>query len=402
MVTPWITLASISTWLLLLQVGQPRQDEKPRKQTIQPKASSLQKQLSQTQQSNSNDQNAQQEASVTAKAGKYLLKVTKTDAIDQMKLGRKPSSSNRAANLLLEQLQNGSSTNSSSNFQSGEQFFGGIGNASGSSGGISGGFTSGSSSTSGSVTSAKNSGLVRPNLAVALKLDSGDQGIFELENMQAVDDRGNQVQWMAPGPFNFYDPNFEEGLGDEIIAYFQEENDTEYLTISGALKVTPGRRIQVEFPNGQPSTKKSGQYSFALTELQNNDRGIHVFLSLPQLTKVRGNQFGNPQAMMKAVLEQQGAFEVFIQDDQGVLHSPGAAGSAGGSSSASGSGGGTGNPGGAFGQDATSNSTQTFTFSGLPYGRQIKSVIVRATQKTGKPQSYPFKLQKVPVPYGID
>lgn len=390
MATPWIALASISTWLLLLQVGQPRQDEKPRKQTIQPKASSLQKQLSQTQQSNSNDQNDQQEAPITAKAGKYVLKVTKTDAIDQMKLGRKPSSSNRAANLLLEQLQNGASANSSNNFQRSEQFPGG------------GGFASGSSSTSGSVTSAKNSGLVRPNIAVALKVDSGEKAIFELENMQAVDDRGNQVQWMAPGPFNFYDPNFEEGLGDEIIAYFQEENDTEYLTISGALKVTPGRRIQVEFPNGQPSTKKSGQYSFALTELQNNDRGIHVFLSLPQLTKVRGNQFGNPQAMMKAVLEQQGAFEVFIQDDQGVLHSPGAAGSAGGSSSASGSGGGTGNPGGAFGQDATSNSTQTFTFSGLPYGRQIKSVIVRATQKTGKPQSYPFKLQKVPVPYGID
>lgn len=399
MATPWIALASISTWLLLLQVGQPRPDEKAGKQSIEPKATGLTKQSRETQQSNSNDQKDQLEAPVTAKAGKYVLRVTRTDAIDQMKLGRKPSSSNRAANMLLEQLQSGSIQNLPNNFQRNEQFFGGNGNASGNSGGASGGFTSGSSSTSGSVTSGGKSGLVRPNIAVALKVDSGDKAIFELENMQAVDDRGNQVLWMAPGPFNFYDPNFEEGHGDEIIAYFQEENDTEYLTISGDLKVTPGRRIEVEFPNGQPSTKKSGQYSFTLIEIQNNDRGIHVSLSVPQLTKIRGNQFGNPQAMMKAVLEQQGAFEVFIQDTQGVLHAPGASGSAGGSSSASGTGGGTGN-GGAFGQDATSNSTQTFTFGGLPYGRQIKSVVVRATEKTGKPQSYPFKLQKVQVPYG--
>ncbi|MBU6386429.1 MAG: hypothetical protein KGS49_10875, partial [Planctomycetes bacterium] len=130
MATPWITLASISTWLLLLQVGQPRQDETPKKQSIQPKATSLQKPSSQTPQPNSNDQNDQQEAPITAKAGKYVLKVTKTDAIDQMKLGRKPSSSNRAANMLLEQLQNGASANSSNNFQRSEQFPGGGGFAS--------------------------------------------------------------------------------------------------------------------------------------------------------------------------------------------------------------------------------------------------------------------------------
>ena len=124
-------------------------------------------------------------------------------------------------------------------------------------------------------------------------------------------------------------------------------------------------------------------------------------LSLPQLTKKRGNQFGNPQAMMKAVLEQEGAFEVMIQDTEGMLHSPGASGSAGGSSSASGSGGGNGNRGGSFGEDSQSQSSQSFTFGALPYGREIKSIIVRATEKTGKPQSYPFELQNVPVPYGI-
>jgi len=402
MATPWIVFASISTWLLFLQVGQPRPDEKSRKQSSQPKSTSVQEQSSVTQQSNTSDQNDQQEVPITAKAGKYVIKVTKTDAIDQMKLGRKPSS-NRAANMLLEHLQNGSTQNSSNNIQNNNQnnnqFFGGNGNGSASSGGASGGFSSGSSSTFGSVTTGGNGAFVRPNIAVALKVDPADKGIFELENMKAVDDKGEPVLWMGPGAFNFYDPAFEEKLEGESVAYFQEENATEYLTITGDLKVTPGRRIEVEFPNGKPSTKKSGEHSFVLKNVQNNEDGIHVTLSLPQLAKKRGNQFGNAQAMLKSILEQQGAFEVLIQDSEGVLHSPGASGSAGGSSS--GSGGGSGNGGGSFGEDFHSDSSQTYTFGGLPYGREIKSVIVRATEKTGKPQSYSFKLQKVPVPYGI-
>jgi hypothetical protein len=302
--------------------------------------------------------------------------------------------------MLLEHLQNDTTQNSSNNFQRSEQFFGGNGNSSGSSGGASRGFSSGSSSTSGSVTIGGNGGFVRPNIAIALKVNSSDKGIFELENMKAVDDKGEPVLWMAPGPFNFYDPAFEEKLEGEIVAYFQEENATEYLTITGDLKVTPGRRIEVEFPNGKPSTKKSGEHSFVLKNVQNNENGIHVTLSLPQLAKKRGNQFGNAQAMLKSILEQQGAFEVLIQDSEGVLHSPGASGSAGGSSS--GSGGGSGNGGGSFGEDFHSDSSQTYTFGGLPYGREIKSVIVRSTVKTGKPESYQFKLSKVPVPYGIN
>lgn len=388
MATPWIAFASIGTWMLLLQVAQISPDEKPGSQPKRQKTSSTQEPA------NAIVEDDEQVALITAPAGKFLLTVTKTDAIDQMQLGRKPSS-NRAANLLLEQLQSGSPPNSSSNFQKSEQLFGGNGNASGGFVGQSGGFSSGSSTTSGSVTSGRNGGFVRPNLAVALQVDSKDKGIFELEKLQAVDDQGKPVLWMAPGAFNFYDPAFERDLDGQLIAYFQEENATEFLTISGELKVTPGRRIEVEFPNGKPSTKKSGEHSFVLKDLQSNDRGIHVTLSLPQLSKKRGNQFGNPQAMMKAVLDQHGAFEVLIQDSEGELHSPSASGSAGGGGSASGSGGGT------FTQDAQSNSTTSFTFGGLPYGREIKSVLVRATERTGKPQSYPFKLEKVLVPYAM-
>jgi serine/threonine protein kinase len=399
MATPWIVFASISTWLLFLQVEQPRSDEKSGKQSSPTKSTIVQEKSSETQQSNTLDQNDQQDVPITAKAGKYVIKVTKADAIDQMKLGRKPPS-NRAANMLLEHLQNDTTQNSSNNFQRSEQFFGGNGKSSGSSGGASRGFSSGSSSTSGSVTIGGNGGFVRPNIAIALKVNSSDKVIVELENMKAVDDKDEPVLWMAPGPFNFYDPAFEEKLEGEIVAYFQEENATEYLTITGDLKVTPGRRIEVEFPNGKPSTKKSGEHSFVLKNVQNNENGIHVTLSLPQLAKKRGNQFGNAQAMLKSILEQQGAFEVLIQDSEGVLHSPGASGSAGGSSS--GSGGGSGNGGGSFGEDFHSDSSQTYTFGGLPYGREIKSVIVRSTVKTGKPESYQFKFSKVPVPYGTN
>jgi uncharacterized membrane protein YgcG len=345
---------------------------------------------------NTNVQKEEKEAPITAKAGKYVIKVTKTDAIDQMKLGMK-SKSNRAANMLLEHLKNGSAQNSSNNFQRNEQFFGGNGNASG---GVSGGFASGSRSSSGSVISGSKGGFVRPNIAVALKVDSTNKGIFELENVEAVDDEGKPVLWMGPDAFNFFDSAFERDLQGEMVAYFQEENATEYLTISGDLKVTPGRLIEVEFPNGKPSTKKSGEHSFVLKDLQNNDRGIHVSLDLPELTKKRGNQFGNAQAMLKGVLEQQGAFEVVILDSEGISHYPGASGMSGGGGSASGSGGGSGNGGGSFGHEAQYHSSKTFTFGALPYGREIKSVIVRATEKTGKPQSIQFTLHKVPVPYG--
>jgi serine/threonine protein kinase len=396
MATPWIVIASISTLVLLLQVGQPGQGEKSGSQSKQQKTDSVSKQSSEPPQSNANVQNDGQEAPITANAGKYVIRVTKTDAIDQMKLGMK-SKSNRATNMLLEHLKNSSAQNSSNNFQRNGQFFGGNGNASG---GASGGFTSGSSSSSGSVTSGGKGGFVRPNIAVALKVDSTNKGIFELENMEAVDDEGKPVLWMGPDSFNFFDSTFERDLQGEMVAYFQEENDTEYLTISGDLKVTPGRLIEVQFPNGKPSTKKSGEHSFVLKDLQSNDRGIHVSLDLPELTKKRGNQFGNAQAMLKGVLEQQGAFEVVILDSEGISHYPGASGMSGGGGSASGSGGGSGNGGGSFGQEAQYHSSKTFTFGGLPYGREIKSVIVRATEKTGKPQSHSFKLDKVPVPYG--
>jgi len=396
MATTWIVFASIGTWMLLLQVGQLGQDPKSGNQSKQQKTSSVSKPSSESPQSDTNVQKDEKEAPITAKAGKYVIKVTKTDAIDQMKLGMK-SKSNRAANMLLEHLKNGSAQNSSNNFQRNEQFFGGNGSASG---GVSGGFASGSSSSSGSVISGSKGGFVRPNIAVALKVDSTNKGIFELENVEAVDDEGKPVLWMGPDAFNFFDSAFERDLQGEMVAYFQEENATEYLTISGDLKVTPGRLIEVEFPNGKPSTKKSGEHSFVLKDLQNNDRGIHVSLDLPELTKKRGNQFGNAQAMLKGVLEQQGAFEVVILDSEGISHYPGASGMSGGGGSASGSGGGSGNGGGSFGQEAQYHSSKTFTFGGLPYGREIKSVIVRATEKTGKPQSIQFKLHKVPVPYG--
>lgn len=411
MTISWIAFASISTWLLLLQTGQPGEDEKSGNQAKKQKTNSAQQQSSEPLQSDTRAQRNDQ-APLTANAGKYTVKVTKTDAIDQMKLGRKPSS-NLAASMLLDQLQNGSTQNSSkNNFQKNEQTFGGNGNVSGSSGGASGGFTSGSSSTFGSVTSGNKNMVVRPNLAVALKIDSNVNGIFELENMEAVDDKGQPVLWMKPGGFNFYDPAFEKELDGEMVAYFQEENDTEYLTISGDLKVTPGRRHEVEFPNGKPSTKKSGEHSFVLKDVQSNDGGIQVTMTLPELTKKRGNQFGNAQAMMKAMLEQHGAIEVLIRDSEGVLHAPGASGSAGGSSSGGGSGGGSGignsdgnvngSRSGSFGQDSQFGSSQSYTFAALPSGREIKSVVVRATEKTGKPQSHSFKLYKVPVPYGTN
>ena len=397
MISPWIVCASIGAWLLMLQAGQVGREEPAGNRENRPEAGNARQEASEPRHANAGVRNDEHEPPVTARAGAFVVKVTKTDAIDQMQLERK-SSPNLAASVLLEQLQNGSvqraSGNPRRNEQGGEAAVG-----RGGAGGVSGGFASGSTSVSGSVTSGGKGGFVRPNIAVALQVDPHDQGVFELENMHAVDDQGNPVPWMGPSAFTFYDLAFEEGREREIIAYFQEENETEYLTISGNLRVTPGRRMEVEFPDGRPSTKKSGGHTFVLEGFQSDGQGIHVTLSLPQLVKRRGNQFGNPQAMMKAVMDQHDAFEVSIMDSEGVSHFPGASGSAGGSGRASGSGGG-GNGGGAVRDEAQSKSTQSFTFGGLPDGREIKAVIVRATERTGKPKSYPFELRKVPVPYG--
>ena len=115
------------------------------------------------------------------------------------------------------------------------------------------------------------------------------------------------------------------------------------------------------------------------------------------------------------MLAQQGAVEVVIEDSEGAMHYPN--GSGGGSSGGSSSGGGfsSGNIGGngnGNGQEgnlsnpgnahAQSNSESNFLFAPLPQRREIKSVIVRATQRTGKPQSYPFKLDLIPIPYDCE
>jgi hypothetical protein len=398
MLTPWMTCAALGSWLLLLQVGQTDQGVNTGNQS-DPNATNIAlNQAAESRQSDLPAQHDTQASPMTAVAGKLVLKVTKADAIDQLKL-RMKSPTNRAANMLLEHLAPGSTPSSANNGPANAQPSGGTGNVSGRSGGNGGGFARGSTATAGSVTSAGQGDLVRPNIAVALKVEPNENGIYELENVKAVDEKGHPVPWMGPNSFNFFDPAFEKGLEGELTAYFQEENETESLTISGVLKVTPGRRIEVRFPNGKPATRKSGEHSFVLEDLQWNERGIHVTLSLPQLVKKRGNQFGNPQAMMKQILDQQGAVEVLILDSEGVAHFPGAAGSAGGSSNSSGGGGGNGNLGGSFKPETQSRSTQTFTFGGLPEGREINSVVVRAIEKTGKPQSHSFQLNKVPIPY---
>jgi serine/threonine protein kinase len=80
---------SIGSWLLLLQVGQSGSDEKSSDRSRKQNA---QQQSGEFQQLNAGAQRNEQAAAVTANAGKYIVKVTKTDAIDQMKLKHKPTS----------------------------------------------------------------------------------------------------------------------------------------------------------------------------------------------------------------------------------------------------------------------------------------------------------------------
>ncbi|MFM8288735.1 MAG: hypothetical protein ACKOGA_18750, partial [Planctomycetaceae bacterium] len=398
MLTPWLACAALGYWLLLLQVGPTGPGGNTGNQANSNATHIALNLAAESRQSDLPAQHDPQAPPPTAVAGKSVLKVTKADAIDQTQL-RMKSPANRATNMLLEQLATGSTRSSGNHGPGNGQPPGGNGNMSGRSGGNAGGFARGSTATAGSVTAAGQGDVVRPNIAVALKVEPNGNGIYELENVKAVDEKGHPVPWMGPNSFPFFDPAFEKGLEGELTAYFQEENETESLTISGMLKVTPGRRIEVKFPNGKPATRKSGEHTFVLEDLQWNERGIHVTLSLPQLVKKRGNPLGNAQAMLKQVLDQQGAVEVLILDSEGVAHFPGAAGSAGGSSNSSGSGGGNGNPGGSFKPETQSSSTQTFTFGGLPDGREISSVVVRALEKTGKPHSHAFQLSNVPIPY---
>jgi hypothetical protein len=341
----------------------------------------------------------------SANAGKYVLNVGKADSIDQLRLAIRPAKPGAMFQAMAKDQHQQKSTNG---FQRSEQKSGGRVNSNNSSGG----FSSSSTFSSGSVTTGDK--VVRPNLAVAFEILTREKAIFELEDLKATDDQGNAVEWMGHSPFNFYDPEFEKNTRGTLLAYFQEENGTAHLkSVTGNLKVTPGRVLEVEFPGGKTGTKKSGDHSFTLKDLQNNGQGIQVSLVLPQLSKPRGNLFGNPEAMLQAMLAQQGAFEVMIEDSEGQIHYPNASGggSSGGGSSgggfSGGNAGGDGNAGNAAGGFAAnpgnanfqSNSESNFAFAALPNGREIKSVIVRVNEATGKPQSYPFTFELIPIPY---
>lgn len=408
MIAPWIVTAVAGVWILLAQVGQPdpkakgvvRANAAVEKPQAEP-ASNEEKKLPTEPPRVEQPAGKQAGPQPVAKAGNYVLKVRKADAIDQLRLAIKPA----RPEALFQGVLNGKGQQqkSSTSFQNAEQSSGGGTSTIVSSGGF-------SSSSGGSVTPGGQ--FVRPNLGVALEVESREKAIFELENLAAIDDQGKAVQWSGHSPFNFYDPEFEKTTRGALLAYFQEENGTDHLkSLTGDLKVTPGRVLEVEFPGGKSGTKKSGEHSFTLKNVQKTGQGIQVSLALPQLSKPRGNMLGNPELMLKAMLAQQGAAEVMLQDSEGILHYPKASGGGNAGGSSSGGGFSSGNSvvdGNGFGgnvsnppgnQNVQSSSESSFIFAPLPAGREIESVIVRAIERTGKSQSYPFKLDLIPIPY---
>lgn len=403
MIAPLIVTALVSSWVFLAQIGQPESDVK------QNNKNAGQQQKAQ----NTPEEQPAGKPAVTqpvTKAGQYVLKVRKADAIDQLRLAIKPAKpEDMFQDVMNGKGQQQKSTNS---FQKSERSSGGGTNTIVSSSGFS---SSSSSFSGGRVTTGGK--MMRPNLGVVFEVQTREKAIFELENLKATDDQGKAVEWMGHSPFNFYDPEFEKNTRGALLAYFQEEHGTDRLTsVTGDLKVTPGRVLEVEFLGGRAVTKKSGEHSFTLKDVQKNEGGIQVSLALPQLSKPRGNMFGNPEAMLKSMLAQQGAIEVMIEDSEGVIHYPNGSGggSAGGSSSGGGFSNGNGvandNAGNGHGLNSAipgntnlhSNSESSFIFAPMPDVREIKSIIVRAKEQTGKPQSYPFKLDLIPIPYSSE
>lgn len=402
MAAPWIVTALVGLCLLMAQVGQPKPDGKQA-------ATNREEQLPVQNSSAEQPAGKPAAAQLIAKAGKYDLKVRKADSIDQLQLAIKPAKPETLFQGVLD--GQGQRQNSSNHFQRSDQSSKGGSSTRSSSGGSS------SSSSFGGGSATTGGKMIRPNLGVVFDVQTREKAIFELEHLKAMDDQGKSVEWLGHSPFNFYDPEFEKNTRGALVAYFQEENGTDHLkSVTGELKVTPGQVLEVVFPDGKPGTITSGPHSFTLSHLQINEQGIRVSLSLPQLSKPRGNLFGNPEARLKEMLAQQGAMEVMIEDSEGVLHYPN--GSTGGSSGGSSSGGGfssgnavvngnanngsgrnSSNPGNA---SAQSRSESSFSFASLPNGREIKSVVVRANEPTGKPQVYPFKIDLIPIPHASE
>lgn len=354
-----------------------------------------------------------------AKAGPYTLKVRKSAPIDQFGLAIKPANHKH----LLESAMNGKglTVRSQSSVQRSEQ--------SSSDGSQSASSSNESSSQSSATIARTGEQPIRPNLGVVFDVSPKENVILEFEDLEALDDDRQPVRWMGPGPFNFYDPAFEAQTRGALVAYFQEAKSTDHLkAIVGELKATPGRIHEVSFPQGTPSTQTAGGYSFTLKELQRTPEGIQISLELPRIGTPRGNLFGDPQAALQAMLEQQGACEVLLEDNTGAIHYPSS--SASGSSSSSGNSGSSSSSessGFSFGNNSTkssrttrrsqksdppssgkrttsgnsssSSSTTLVGFPPLPDTREIKAVIVRATERTGQPQTYPFTLDAIPVPY---
>lgn len=135
-----------------------------------------------------------------------------------------------------------------------------------------------------------------------------------------------------------------------------------------------------------------------------NANGVQVSLVLPpSQTLAKANPFGDPQTFMRAMLMQQGAFEVTLHDDAGnTYYSTGSSGGGGFSGgNAGGFGGGFPNGINPNAQNQAPENAQTFGFAALPQDRKIQSVRVRMTERTGETKSILFKFETVSVPYDV-
>jgi serine/threonine-protein kinase len=275
-------------------------------------------------------------------------------------------------------------------------------------GGASSAFATSASGFGGGAGGAFGGKFLKPNIGVALKVDSKKskpESIVKLASeCTLVDDKGNTIEAKNLGPTVNHFAQFENQYpGARFLYVHGDLAGVESLaSLSGQLLLVPGRKLSVTFDDTKKQTKKAGGETFKLNSFSDGDDGMTVSIVFPPFKNVKNAK--SPQERFQAMLNNRGGHSAVVEDSEGEMHQASTVTSVngntttsfsfnsnGGSSSSSSSGSGQGFSG------KSDDSTESFSFAPLPEGRTLKKIHVTMEERTGDAKSVPFTIKDIPL-----
>ena len=267
-----------------------------------------------------------------------------------------------------------------------------------------------------------------PNQGIALKVTPMGGGkkkrgelLFEAGGVyEIVEFNGSVSGSKDMGPVLRSWPSFEKEFPGSTALYVHRSKgiDVDFRELSGELRVTPGRRLVVEFPvkikkgagrKFAVQKKRVDGEEFVLESIEEDGDGILVTVGFPVSKKLE--RVNDPVAMMEILSRV--VNELQIEDSAGEVMVPSSSSSGGGSSSSS-SGGFSGGSAGGFSFSGTTTNgfsfqsnfqasggggmegmggKLTYRFASLSEGREIKLVRAIKVERLGETEVVAFKIE---------